>query len=494
MRDGNEAIGNNPAPPNPATSLNVVGITPINNSINYTIGTPITILFNKPIDLSSLTIIGTNGPCGSNVQISTDNFATCLGGTVTLSPDSLAANITLTIPLCVETTYTIQVKVTSAVKDTTGITLASTYTSSTSFQTQPAFVKVGVSGGTNTVSALAYSCNFLFVGGNFTTLGASSRNNLGVIDLVTGNESSVNMGTNGAVTALLAYNGLIYIGGSFTNAGGQPRNNGAAIDPRTGAATPWNPNASGQINAIVQNGTTAYVGGAFTTIGGQARNRIAEIDLNTGNATAWNPNANTATINAIAYDATNVYLGGSFTSITIGGQTFTHLAAVDRTTGNGLAGWCGTATTFPVNALLLTGGVLFVGGAFGGNLCNLVIYNFGGLVPSTAANGGYPMGGGTGAGNAVKAFSVYGNNLYVGGIFSGAGSFFSNVRNYLGSTSLSGVINSWDPNAAGGSNGVTAMVVIGSGIVVAGDFTTINGGTAKNRLAFVDTNTGALRP
>lgn len=444
------STGNNPPPANATTSLNVVSITPVNNSTNYTIGTPFTIVFNKQIDLSSLTMIGVDGSCTSNVQISTDNFTTCLGGTVTVSTDSLTAIITLTTPLCVETTYTMQVKVTLAVKDTSGNTLASTYSGSTSFQTQLASVKVGVSGGANTVSALAYSCNFLYVGGNFTTLGASSRSNLGVIDLVTGNESSVNMGTNGAVTALLAYNGLIYLGGTFTNAGG-----------------------------------------AFTTIGGQSRNRIAEIDLSTGSATSWNPNANTATINAIAYDSTNVYLGGNFTAINIGGQPFTHLAAVNRSTGAGVGGWCGIATTFPVSSLLLNAGVLFVGGAFGGNLCSITIYNFGGLVPATATNSGYPIGGGTGAGGPVNALAVSGSNLYVGGSFSGASSFFNNVRNRVGSTTLAGVINSWDPNA---NNNVNAMVVIGSGIVIGGTFTTINGGTAVNRLAFVDSTNGTLRP
>ena len=469
----------------------VLSLTPTNNSTNVLIGTPITIVFDKPMDLTTLTMISTDGTCTGNIQLSSNNFITCMGGTVSLSADQLTVSITPKTSPCVESTYTLQFKVSTGVKDTTGNPLTSEFLNTTTFQTQQAFVRVGVSGSSNIVNALAVSCNTLYVGGNFTTVGSSTRNNIAAINLATGLESSVNIGTNGTVNTILINAGIVYIGGIFTNAGGQGRNNVAAIDPLTGTATPWNPNGSGQVMSLVYNGATVYAGGAFTTIGGQARNRIAELDLTNGNATAWNPNASLGTINTIAYDATNVYLGGNFTSANIGGQTYTHLAAVSRSTGAGVAGWCPTTTTFPVSALVLTGGVLFAGGAFGGNLCSLTIYNFGGLNPANAASSGYPSGGGTGAGAGVNALAVSGNNLYVGGAFNGAGAFFNQVRNYLGSTTTAGVLNSWDPNA---NNTVNAITTVGSAVIIGGTFTTINGGTAAVRLAIVDANTGVIRP
>jgi hypothetical protein len=176
----------------------------------------------------------------------------------------------------------------------------------------------------------------LYVGGSFTTVGSSTRNNFAAINLDTGLESSVSMGTNGTVNAIFTNAGIVYIGGSFTSAGGQSRNNAAAINPIMGAATPWNPNASGQILAFAYNGSTIYAGGAFTTIGGQARNRIAELDLTAGNATTWNPNLSAGTVNALAFDATNVYIGGNFSGTTIGGQPYTYLGAVSRSTGAGV--------------------------------------------------------------------------------------------------------------------------------------------------------------
>lgn len=342
------------------------------------------------MNTQTLTIQSSDGTCSGSVQISFNSFASCLGGTLSLSADQKTASITTVASFCVESSYSLKVKVTISAQDTQGNALALESISSTTFQTQQALVKVGVSGGSNIVNALAVSCNTLFVGGNFTTVGSSARNNI------------------------------------------------AAIDPLTGAATPWNPNGSGQVLAFAYNGTTLYVGGAFTTIGGQSRNRIAELDLTTGNATAWNPNASLGTINAIAYDATNVYLGGSFTSANIGGQTYTHLAAVSRSTGTGVAGWCPTTTTFPVSSLVLTGGVLFVGGSF-----------------------------------------------------NGASAFFSQIRNYVGSTTMAGVINAWDPNA---NNTVNAITSVGSALIIGGTFTTINGGIAAVRLAIVDATTGTLRP
>ena len=69
--------------------------------------------------------------------------------------------------------------------------------------------------------------------------------------------------------------------------------------------------------------------------------------------------------------------------------------------------------------------------------------------------------------------------------------FFNQVRNYLGSTTTAGVLNSWDPNA---NNTVNAITTVGSAVIIGGTFTTINGGTAAVRLAIVDANTGVIRP
>src|SRR5262245_31871645 len=60
--------------------------------------------------------------------------------------------------------------------------------------------------------------------------------------------------TNGTVNAVAASGGTIYIGGSFTMVGASARNNIAAIDAATGNVKAWNPNANGAVFALALDG------------------------------------------------------------------------------------------------------------------------------------------------------------------------------------------------------------------------------------------------
>ena len=145
-------------------------------------------------------------------------------------------------------------------------------------------------------TALAVSGNTVYAGGNFTTIGGQSLNNVAALDVSTGNATSWNANANGSVLALAVSGSTVYAGGNFTSIGMQSRNNIAALDASSGIPTSWNPNAnggyySGLVSALALSGNTVYVGGTFTSIGGQSRNNIAALDASTGNATAWNPDA-----------------------------------------------------------------------------------------------------------------------------------------------------------------------------------------------------------
>lgn len=90
------------------------------------------------------------------------------------------------------------------------------------------------------------------------------------------------------------------------------RNRIASIDGATGLPTDWNPNASGEVNALALSGLTLYVGGAFTAIGDSNRSRIAALHTTTGKAAGWNPNLVTntgAVVNALAISGSVVYVG-----------------------------------------------------------------------------------------------------------------------------------------------------------------------------------------
>jgi hypothetical protein len=73
----------------PTTPPNVISLTPTNNSTNVPVSTPIIIVFDKAMDLTTLTMNATDGPCTGNIQVSVSNFTSCMGGTVSLSTDLL---------------------------------------------------------------------------------------------------------------------------------------------------------------------------------------------------------------------------------------------------------------------------------------------------------------------------------------------------------------------------------------------------------------------
>lgn len=81
----------------------------------------------------------------------------------------------------------------------------------------------------------------------------------------------------------------VYVGGAFSNVGGKSRNNIGAIDIFTGQVTGWNPNSNGHLYALAESGNTIYAGGIFSSIGGRTRNGLAAIDAISGTATSWNP-------------------------------------------------------------------------------------------------------------------------------------------------------------------------------------------------------------
>jgi hypothetical protein len=106
--------------------------TPADAATGVAISSSIAITFNTSgMNLSTLTVQTSSGACSGSVQISTDNFATCIG----IGGASLAGS-TLTLTPAPGLSYgsTYAVKVTSSAKDTKGNACAP-YTSTTGFTT-----------------------------------------------------------------------------------------------------------------------------------------------------------------------------------------------------------------------------------------------------------------------------------------------------------------------------------------------------------------------
>ncbi len=476
----------------------VVSVTPTNGATGFGVTSPVSVVFNQNMNTGTINAQAAGGACTGTFQVSVDGFATCLGGTVAF-PTQTTANFTPAVGFCVDTQYPMQVKILNTVQSTNSVPMTATYSSSNTFTTQQALMRVGITAGSE-VRALAISCNTLFVGGSFSQVtGAQTRNNLMAIDLTTGNLLGGSFGpptfdTNGAVNALAIDGTQLVVGGSFTMAGGSPRTNLAAFNP-TGTVTAWSPSTDAAVSALAVNTGTIYVGGAFAVAGGMSRKLVAAFASGTNAPNAFNASiTGTGVVSAIGISGTTAILGGTFTGGTVGGNTRSYLAAVDAGTGSGtaFAAWCSSSPTFPVTSIVTFGGNVYFGGAFGGSACGIAFNYFGAISASSGGGAiGFANGVGTGAGNQVNTLSISPTNLYVGGQFSGAGAFVASVRNFGGATNLTGNLASWDPNF--GSQ-VLTLANVGSSVFAGGMFSLVNGGTAASKIAIVDAMTGTLRP
>jgi urease beta subunit len=356
----------------------------------------------------------------------------------------------------------------------------------------------------NTVFSLAVSGSTVYVGGNFATLGGggggtASRSQIGAVDAATGAATGWNPGANGAVNALAVSGSTVYAGGSFTTLGGggtgtATRTRIGAVDAATGAATSWDPGANNLVSALVVSGSSVYAGGSFTTLGGggsgtATRLRIGALDASTGAATGWNPGAN-GTVNVLALSGSTLYAGGSFTSLGGGGTTSrSQIGAIDAATG-AATGW-NPGANGAVNALVVSGSTVYVGGGFstlgGGGAGTSSRSLIGALDAATGAATSWSPG----ATGSVTALGVSGPTVFVGA--SAGSSIGATVRDRLAQVDAAGNLTSWDPGANGTVN---TLVVSGSTVYAGGSFTALGGGgtgtTTRLRIGALDTATGAV--
>ena len=294
--------------------------------------------------------------------------------------------------------------------------------------------------------------------------------------------------TNGPVGAIATTPSTTYIGGNF-NYVGPYTGNGVPIDATTGKPVGQFPKVSGSVVACVSDGADGwYIGGDFTQVGTVKRNRIAHLLSNGTVDLAWDPNANggggTSTVGrveALVVSGTTVYVGGYFTEI--GGQPRNHIAALDAITGTA-TDWNPNINSSSVDcsvyALAVSGTTIYAGGRFS---------NIGGqmrsYVAALDATTGLATDWNPNANSSVYALVISGTTIYVGGNFSTIG---GQIRNHIAALDVStGSPTAWNPGANGSL--VLALALSGTTIYAGGDFTTI-GGQARNCIAALNTDTG----
>jgi PKD domain len=364
------------------------------------------------------------------------------------------------------------------------------------------------------VKALAVSGEIVYVGGSFTVIGTNnaSRNRVAALKAssVAGEGEATTWNPNataGVVNALVVSGEVVYVGGTFTVIGtnSQTRNRIAAIKTNatataTAEATTWNPNASAEVKTLAVSGEVVYVGGTFTTIGStpETRNRLAAIKTNAtatvaAEATTWNPNATAGAVNALVVSGEVVYVGGTFTVIGTNSQTRNRIAAIKT---NATAEAAAEATTWNPNAnaevttLAVSGtSTVYVGGTFtviGTN--SQTRHRIAAIkTNATATAAAEATTWNPNANATVKALAISGSTVYAGGTFASIG---ATVRNRLAALNASNVPTSWNPNATAGE--VKTLAVSGEVVYVGGTFTVIGTNSqTRNRLAAIKTNATA---
>lgn len=156
----------------------------------------------------------------------------------------------------------------------------------------------------------------------------------------------------------------VYVGGSFRNAivdgRSVPRKRLAAVDARTGKLLPWAPETNGTVLALAASDSSLYASGKFTAVGRQPRAGLAGINLVTG---AVGPLEHTVKGEgtALATGGGRLYLGGSITAVD--DRPVRNLAAFRLSDGAVDTAFRGSADGH-VRALSVTGSRLYVGGGF----------------------------------------------------------------------------------------------------------------------------------
>jgi len=282
----------------------------------------------------------------------------------------------------------------------------------------------------------------VYVGGFFTEAGGVSANRVARFDPATNTWSTLSTGAqNGSRVNALAIDGSgkVYVGGDFTQAGGGSANYVARFDPATNAwstlGTVAQNGVNNRVNALAIDGSgKVYVGGNFTQAGGVSANQVARFDpaTNTWSTLGTGSNNGVSFVNpnpsvlAFAIYGNDVIVGGQFTSA--GGVSANRVARYSPVTNTWSAlGVSGSGVNSFVNALVVSGDILFVGGQFplltpSNQTANrLAIYNF--ATDTWSVFGSSPN---IGMDGAVFALAMAGGDLLAGGAFTQAGGITSN--------------------------------------------------------------------
>lgn len=254
--------------------------------------------------------------------------------------------------------------------------------------------------------------NLVYAGGSIAWGGPSGPSNLGVWN---GNTwSAVGTGVNSSVFALEARGTDLYVGGTFSTAGGITVNNIAKWNGSAWSAIGFGSNGIVKDIKFTSDGTM-YVGGNFTTIGSVAANRIAK-----WNGTSWSAVGSgvNSFVNTIGISSTDeIYIGGSF-DLAYNVGVVNYIAKWNGSAWQSVGGGIGPVTG-TVYSIVFRGSDMYVGGVFSqaGTTPASAIAKWNGTAWSALGSGAS----GDPGQSIVLDLGIQCNSLFAGGFFNRAG-------------------------------------------------------------------------
>ncbi|WP_420577485.1 choice-of-anchor D domain-containing protein [Ekhidna sp.] len=350
----------------------------------------------------------------------------------------------------------------------------------------------------STVQAIAEDDSYIYIGGQFTELSdGTNTSNLSYLVRYDKNDYSLDeswdLQLDNHVYALEVDGDYLYIGGQFTTILGSARSSLAKID-KSGASPileSWDPSPDAPVRALELGNNSIYVGGNYANISSTARNCLTKFDTSTGNldgsfspsVTTYIPYNNTTVpgkILTMIYDESvdSLYIGGAFDHV--GATGVNELAKLNGSDGAVSSGWFPNPNN-EVSDMELVGDSLFIGGRFtsagGQSRRSIAKIHASGTGAADANWDPNPP-----RNNFVFALSMYDGDLYAGGGFNSIGGE-SIVRLAKLSTTGAGVADAtWAVDNGGSFN---CMLLSGDHLFVGGNFTSLDGQSSIQRFGVV---------
>jgi hypothetical protein len=248
-----------------------------------------------------------------------------------------------------------------------------------------------IRGGGNVLSTFLES-GFMYMGGSFTSVQAmnpainfnatTTRNRVAFFNLNNQTISGIDYNVNNNVWAIKRKDNFLYLGGEFTSVLGTARNRIARINLNTNTLDGWNPNSPSTVYDFQFSGDKLFVGGDFSTISGLTRNRVCRFDVSSASGGAlesYNPLILNGGVRKLLISGNTLYAGGTFSqvgafanNVYLGVAAFDTNSAAHLTAFRTLSGysipstvWFGNrnvTSTDGVSALHMHPSGLFIGG------------------------------------------------------------------------------------------------------------------------------------